>query len=328
MEEVSAEAWEEDTVEGEEDGMSSNSRVYGIVPSKRLGRSLGVSPIPFKTCTYSCVYCQLGRTTNFTVKRQTFFPLKVFEEELKGFVKRHRYDFDVVSIVGEGEPTLYTPLDALIDLCKSITGKPVVLITNGSLFWSEKVRKEAKLSDIIMPTLSAWDEKSFRTIHKPHKNLSFQKVFEGLKKFRREYSGEIWLEVMLVKGLNDFALEELKEKISQVESDRVYVNVPVRPPAEGWVEPPDEETIEKAKELFNAASIETPAASRFIAAGEGIDAVLNVIKRHPMNEEEVRDLLTSQKIDPKPVLEKLRSCKNVKIIEYSGRRYYRYTTAE
>ncbi|WP_235280308.1 hypothetical protein [Thermotoga sp. Mc24] len=133
---------------------------------------------------------------------------------------------------------------------------------------------------------------------------------------------------MLVKGLNDFALEELREKISQIEPDRVYVNVPVRPPAEGWVEHPDEETIKKAKELFNATSIEIPAAGRFITAGEGIDAVLNMTKRHPTSEEEIKDLLTSQRIDPEPIIERLRSCKNVEIIEYSGRRYYRYTTTE
>lgn len=273
--------------------------VYGIVPSRRLGRSLGVSTIPFKTCNYSCVYCQLGRTTNMTNIRQTFYPPEEIIDEFRAFVvKEGITDFDVVTIVGEGEPLLYKPLDTIIDSLKSISKKQVVLITNGSLLYDENVRNEIKNIDILMPTLDAWDNDSFKKINRPYGKLLFDEVYNGLLKFRKEFSGQIWLEVMLVKGLNDSkeALEQLKEKISEVKPERVYLNIPVRPPAEPWVKKPDDKTIKLAREILNATSIEKYSTGNFVTSKklDDLSAVLNVIKRHPMRKEDIRELLKSR----------------------------------
>lgn len=273
--------------------------VYGIVPSRRLGQSLGVSPIPFKTCNYSCVYCQLGRTNHMTNERQTFFPPDEIIDEFYTFVvKENVNDFDVVSIVGEGEPLLYKPLRTIVNFIKNVCSKKVVLITNGSLFYDEEVRREVREIDIIMPTLDAWDEDSFKTINRPHGKLSFNAVYNGLLKLKDEFSGQIWLEVMLVKGINDSveSLEKLREKIQLLKPDRVYVNVPVRPPAEPWVEKPSPAAIEMAKSILGASTIENYAegAFRVEPAQSDLDAIISIVKRHPMRAEDIRSFLRSR----------------------------------
>ena len=273
--------------------------VYGIVPSRRLGQSLGVSPIPFKTCNYSCVYCQLGRTNHMTNERQTFFPPDEIIDEFYTFVvKENVNDFDVVSIVGEGEPLLYKPLRTIVNFIKKVCSKKVVLITNGSLFYDEEVRREVQEIDIIMPTLDAWDEDSFKTINRPHGKLSFDTVYNGLLKLKEEFPGQIWLEVMLVKGINDSveSLEKIREKIQSLEPDRVYVNVPVRPPAEPWVEKPSQATIEMAKSILGASAIENYAKGAFKVepTQDDLDAIISIVKRHPMREKDIRSFLKSR----------------------------------
>ena len=160
--------------------------VYGPVPSRRLGESLGISPIPFKTCDYSCVYCQLGRTTNLTVERKEYFPLEDIIDELKENVKL--FSFDTVTIVGEGEPTLHSRIGDLIASIKKLTTKKCAVITNGSLLWNKDVRKELMKADIVLPSLDAWDEESFKKINRPHGSLNFEKVVEGMITFRKEYN--------------------------------------------------------------------------------------------------------------------------------------------
>lgn len=231
--------------------------------------------------------------------RRTFYSPKEIIEEFQYFVSEENLtDFDVVTIVGEGEPLLYKPLDAIIDSLKNISKKKIVLITNGSLLYDENVRNEIKNFDILMPTLDTWDDDSFKKINRPYGKLLFDEVYDGLLKFRKEFSGQVWLEVMLVKGLNDSreALEKLKEKISEIKPERVYLNVPVRPPAEPWVQIPDDKTIKLAREILNATSIEKYSSGNFITSRklDDLSAVLNIIKRHPMRKEDLCELLKSR----------------------------------
>lgn len=274
------------------------SFVYGVVPSRRLGRSLGVSPIPFKVCNYSCIYCQLGRTHNMTNERKTFFPPEDIIDELKSFVKIYdENNFDVVTIVSEGEPLLYSPLNVIIDGIKKITSKNVVLITNGSLFYEKEVRKEVENCDIIMPTLDAWDEKSFKIVNRPYGKISYEMMYNGLLKLREEFKGQIWLEVMLIKGVNDSieSLKKLKEKIEKLQPERVYVNVPIRPPAEDWVKIPDEENLKYAKKELNAYVIEKHVNGNFLTKRDDYSAVVDILKRHPLRVNDIENNFKNSK---------------------------------
>ncbi len=221
------------------------SIVYGPVPSRRLGRSLGVSPIPFKTCNYSCVYCQLGRTTHMTIQRKDFFPPEELLNEIKRAIEAensHRHsEIDFVTFVGEGEPTLCKSLGWLIRKTKEIADIPIAVDTNGSLLYRKDVRDDISQADVVMPSLDAGTAETFRKINRPHRGIVFEAVVEGMGKFRQEYDGEIWVEVMLVKGLNDSEeeLEAIKSRLSPLEPNRTYINVPIRPPAEPWAVSPD-----------------------------------------------------------------------------------------
>ncbi|MHA1407905.1 MAG: radical SAM protein [Candidatus Heimdallarchaeaceae archaeon] len=170
--------------------------VFGPVPSRRLGRSLGISPIPFKTCNFSCIYCQLGRTNNFTNERKEFYPVEDIAQEVEEALNQG-FNLDFITIVGDGEPTLYKSLGTLILSIKELTSIPIAVITNGALLYQEKVREDLLDADVVLPTLDVYNEKLFRIINRPHKELKFEKIIEGFRKFREEFKKQIWIEVML-----------------------------------------------------------------------------------------------------------------------------------
>jgi wyosine [tRNA(Phe)-imidazoG37] synthetase (radical SAM superfamily) len=311
-----------------------NKYVYGIVPSRRLGRSLGVSPIPFKTCNHSCIYCQLGRTSRMINTRTNFFPHEEIIDEVRKYVQRVGEDaFDVVTIVGEGEPLLYKPLDKLIEKIKIITSKPLVIITNGTLLMEKEVREEISDSDIVMPTLDAWDEESYRRINRPHKDLHYDDFYNGVVEFSHSFRGEVWLEVMIMKNINDSYsnIRRIGRRIKNIEPDRVYINVPVRPPAEKYVEIPSKAQIDFAKDVFKAESIEKIQKGDFSSLEEdALQGVIQIIKRHPMKESEIKQFVISMKDEYEfhKVLERLNNHNNVEIIEKDDQRFFRFKIKE
>ena len=230
--------------------------VYGPVPSRRLGRSLGVNPIPFKTCNYSCVYCQLGRTPSRTSSRQRFFPPEEILSELAQALEIHGDGVEYVTFVGEGEPTLCSDLGHLLSETRRLTTTPTAVITNGSLLSRPDVRAELCNCDVVMPSLDAADEETYRRMDRPPRETVLEEVVDGLGQFRREFRGLLWVEVMLVKGCNDgeAQLSRLRQLLDRVRPDRVYLNVPIRPPAEPWVEPPDAEGLVRAQTLLAPSS--------------------------------------------------------------------------
>ena len=267
--------------------------VYGPVPSRRLGRSLGVSPIPPKTCSYTCVYCQLGKTTHLQTTRESFY-LK--EDILAEIIKRGKDSaLDYVTFVGDGEPTLCKDLGWLIRQTKGQPQLPTAVITNGSLLFRENVRQDLKNADVVMPTLDAGNEKTFRAVNRPHRSIAFNTMLQGLIDFRHEYHGQIWLEIMLVKDVNDSKKEllSIKSAVDAIEPDRVYVVTPIRPPAEPWVEPPLPETILMAQELIGKAipigGLETGqfGLQEFTNARE---AILETGSRHPLRREQAAEV--------------------------------------
>ncbi len=287
------------------------SFVYGPVPSRRLGQSLGIDPIPSKTCNYNCVYCQLGRTRLLTNERKDFFPPECILAEVESSLTAHKSgDIDCVTFVGQGEPLLCHSLGVLIRRVKAVSDLPVAVITNGSLLWQPEVQQELQAADIVMPSLDCVDESTFRT----------------------QFRGRLWVEVMLLQGVNDGepALFRLRDALAFLRPDQVHLNVPIRPPAESWVEPPDEEGLMRAVAILGeAATVVAPYEgsfdlSRNLPLGE---AILEVIQRHPMRQEEVLRTLSDL---PSSVVEtalaELEAEGRARRVEFRGHVFWRHTT--
>ena len=271
--------------------------VFGPVPSRRLGQSLGVDTIPLKTCNWNCVYCQLGRSEPLINERKEYIPREVILAEVDAALKSHQPgEIDWVTFVGSGEPTLHSGIGWLIRQVKSLTDIPVAVITNGSLLYLPEVREELAPADAVLPTLDAGSARLYRQIDRPHPALTFQRLTAGLKAFRQSYRGKLWIEMMLVKGLNDGeeALRDLAAVLRDIGPDEVHVLLPDRPPAETWVQPTDEEGLLRAAAILgDIANMVHPAVGEFDLSGYDnvMDAVIAIITRHPMREEQLETAL-------------------------------------
>lgn len=300
--------------------------IYGPVPSRRMGISLGISPIPKKYCNYSCIYCQLGRTKNLTNKRSEFFDLKEILREFEDISQKDIY-YDVVTIVGEGEPTLYSELGKLIKKVKAMTDKPVAVITNGALMYDERTRKDLMKADIVLPSLDACNENMFTRINRPSRSINYKNMIEGLMEFSNHYRGQLWLEIMLIKGYNDSVddLIDFKRILSRIKYDKLYINTPVRPPAESFVKKIDNEKMELAVEMLEGISIDQLVSYGFYSEVEDdIEAVLSIIKRHPMNQFEIVSFLEKRgNKNTMEIFEKLSYIDEVEVVEYMNYNTYR-----
>lgn len=306
--------------------MKDAKYVYGPVPSRRLGISLGISPIPKKTCNYSCVYCQLGRTNYMTNTRQMFFTVKEimdeFDEVLKNDIK-----FDVITIVGEGEPTLYLGLGEIIDEIHKRSDKPVVVITNGALLYDKQLQSELSKADIVMPTIDGYDKESFRRINRPHGLLNFSQVINGLEDFSEKYQGQLWVEIMLIKDINDDneSLNKYAKMLGKIKYDKLYLNTPVRPPSDLGIEAVNHERMNEAAEFLDGISIDLLESEGFHSEiKDDYEAVLSIIKRHPMNQFEIESFLRLREcINFQELINKLQQDDRVAVINYKGYNTYR-----
>lgn len=212
------------------------SLVYGPVPSRRLGRSLGVDLVPFKTCTHDCVYCQLGPTTRKTVCRVHWVDARAVAREV---ADRLDSDPDVIALAGSGEPTLYAGLGKVVDGIKATTDVPVAVITNGSLLGLPEVQHDFAHADVVLPSLDSTDEATYQRVNRPHDSLSFDGLVDGIAAFRGGFSGQIWLEVMLLEGVTGTEEEvaRLAALARLVAPERIQLNTVVRPPAESSARP-------------------------------------------------------------------------------------------
>lgn len=206
--------------------------IFGPVPSRRLGLSLGINIIPFKTCTYNCIYCEVGKTTNLTITRQPFFNTDNIKKEFKNSIEKVG-KIDFVTFSGSGEPTLNSDIGELIDFVKSFKKYKVAVLTNGSLLYLKSVRNALIHADVVVPSLDSAREESFKKINMPHKDLKLDKIIEGLKKFSDEFKGEIWLEVLFAKNINDSEkdLDALSDVINYIKPVQVQIGTVDRPPA-------------------------------------------------------------------------------------------------
>ncbi len=271
--------------------------VFGPVPSRRLGQSLGIDPVPLKTCNWNCVYCQLGRSKPLVNERREYFPREEILAEVEQALASHPPgNIDWVTFVGSGETTLHAGIGWLIQQVKSLTRVPVAVITNGSLLYQPKVRLELSAADAVLPSLDAGNASLYRKLNRPHSEVSFKRLIDGLAAFRKEYQGKLWVEVMLIRGLNDSepALMEIADALKEIQPNEVHILQPDRPPAETWVQPSDEEGLLRARAILgDIARVIHPAGGSFDLSGtlSLVDAVIGIITRHPMREEELVETL-------------------------------------
>jgi wyosine [tRNA(Phe)-imidazoG37] synthetase (radical SAM superfamily) len=303
--------------------------VYGPVPSRRLGQSLGIDTIPLKTCNWNCVYCQLGRTVPLTNKREEYYPSKLILAEVKAALARHQPgEIDWVTFVGSGEPTLHSGIGWLIQEVNSITELPIAVITNGALLYLPQVRCSLTGADVVMPSLDAGTADLYRQINRPHPEVTFNRLVDGLIAFRQAYDGKLWIEVMLVRGLNDTepALGEIAAILNRIQPDEVHINLPTRPPAEIWVEPSGEEGLMRARAIFgDIATVVHPAEGSFDLSGFDtiVEAIVAIITRHPMRQEELERTLayhTPGKV--REALAELEASGGAQVVERYGVRFW------
>jgi wyosine [tRNA(Phe)-imidazoG37] synthetase (radical SAM superfamily) len=308
--------------------------VFGPVPSRRLDQSLGIDTIPLKTCNWNCVYCQLGRTVPLTNERREYFPREDILAEVQQALATHKPgEIDWVTFVGSGEPMLHIGMGWLIQKVKELTEGsarrlPVAVITNGALLYLPEVREELAAADAVLPSLDAGNAWLYRKINRPHSEIKFERLVDGLIAFRKEYQGKLWVEVMLVRGLNDHeeALREIVAILEQIQPDEVHINLPTRPPAETWVQPPDEEGLMRALAILGKiARVVHPAEGSFDLSGSDnvVDAIVAIITRHPMNEIELHHTLekwTPGQVDT--ALEQLSSSGRAQVVERYGTRFW------
>jgi len=266
--------------------------VFGPVPSRRLGRSLGIDLVPLKTCTYNCIYCQLGITTHQTIERRPYSPGKLVIEQLQEKFSSLSSAPDYITLSGSGEPTLNSQIGWVIEQVKRMTSVPLAVLTNGSLLHLESVRKALLPADLVIPSLDAASPVFFRSINRPHPSLRLSQVLRGLQEFRKEYPGQIWLEVMLCGGFNDDPkeIQMLREEIDKIGPERIQLNTVVRPPAEDFACPLSLESMGRIGRIFgNRAEIlpgESPA--RTVKFHGQIDGeVLSLLSRRPCSLEDL-----------------------------------------
>jgi wyosine [tRNA(Phe)-imidazoG37] synthetase (radical SAM superfamily) len=299
--------------------------VYGPVPSRRLNFSLGVDLVPYKNCTLDCIYCQIGRTTHKSVERKSFAPIEnVIKEIKKSISEVHAINF--ITFSGSGEPTLNSDIGTIINEVKKMTSIPVAVLTNGTLLFREDVQKDLLKADVVLPSLDAASQKIFRSINRPHGSLKIEAVIGGLKQFRKIYNGQIWLEIMLLRGLNNNngELHKLKKAVSAIKPDKIHLNTSSRPPSEIFAIPLDLFELTTIKNFLNN-NCEVIADFHKKRPGRIKDVdnfIIEMTKRRPITSLDIANILGISEANAEKILAKLEAVRKIKETHYENKKYY------
>ena len=269
--------------------------IFGPVPSRRLGLSLGVDLLPSKTCNMNCIYCELGRGDGPVCRIREYTPFQEIKEEIRRVSLENREGFDCLTLTASGEPTLHSRLGDLIEFAGDTCGKPVVVLTNAGLLGRDEIRHALRRADFVLPSLDAATPDTFRKINRPHPCVSLEEVIRGLSTLQQEMEGEMWLEMLFVRGIND-SDEEVKalgRAVSRIQPDRVQLNTVVRPPAEDFARPVARRRMQEIRaELGEKAEIIVDF-SRKIRQGSPLileSEILDTLKRRPLSSRDMKDL--------------------------------------
>lgn len=303
--------------------------LFGPVNSRRLGISQGVDLVPPKICNFNCIYCEIGATTTLTCERREYVPLaELFAEIDRLLADRELVDhLDVFTVTGSGEPTLHSGVGRVIRHIKEKSGKPVVVLTNGSLLFLPEVRQDLLAADIVIPSLDAAREASYRRINRPASCAPLARIIEGLAAFRKEFSGRFWLEILLASGINDSPedIAALVEAVARIRPDKVQLNTVARPPLEAFARPVGRQELEAAAGRFPVpveilVDFTTRSREKFRAPSEG--EIIAMLQRRPCTAEDVSEALNLEPTETETLLTQLAASGRIMKTSHHGKRYY------
>lgn len=304
--------------------------LFGPVNSRRLGISLGVDLVPYKTCTLNCVYCECGATSKLTSDIAEYVPTEAVLDELDRFLAASPR-LDAITFSGSGEPTLHSGIGAIINhLKKKFPRYKIVVLTNSTLLWNPDVRRAISGADIVVPSLDAVSADAFSKIGRPARDITPEKVIDGLVRFRNEYKGLIYLEIFIIPGINDTELElaKLKEACVTIHPDRIQINSLDRPGAEDWVEPLDRHALEAIRDFFKP--LETDIIGKPVArlsagrhASDLMKSIVNVLSRRPSTMEDILVALDADTADLKTTLDAMMASGMVAVERLERGDFYR-----
>lgn len=299
--------------------------LFGPVPSRRFGRSLGVDIVPRKTCTFNCGFCEVGPTTCLTMERKEYAPLEDVKRELAAW-RSAGGTADFVTVTGSGEPTLHTGFGNIFEFIKSEIKIRSALLTNSTLLYLPDVRRAASLADVVKVTLSAWDEESFRKIARPHADLRFALVVEGLKRLRQEYTGAIWMEIFIVPKLNSdmSQIKAIATLAQSMKPDRIQLNTAVRPTAENNVGAVSALFLHEITTMFEprAEVIAGFAGTNEHRKKAGQDIILAMLKRRPCTAQDVASAFSLEINETRTLLRKMAEQKFIRLEKRNGEEYF------
>lgn len=301
--------------------------VYGPVPSRRLGRSLGIDLIPYKTCSFDCIYCQLGPTPKTTIRRRAYTLPEEVVSAVRGRLEKGTHA-DFLTLSGSGEPTLELNLGEILRALRREFSQRIAVLTNSSLLHMKSVREALSSAHVVLPSLDGWKEDTFQKVNRPHPSVSLEKVLLGLKKLRGEFKGEIWLEVLLVEGINDDPrdIPLLLAVLQDIAPDRIQINTVTRPPSLAWVRPPKRERLEEfAAALGPKAEIVASfkAGSEKILTSELERRLVETVSRRPLCAEDVASIFGMEISMADSLLGRLAREKGWMAVKVEEKTYYR-----
>ena len=310
--------------------MVKGTITFGPVPSRRLGRSLGINNIPPKVCTYSCVYCQIGRTLIMQVEQEAFYKKEKILQDVANKikeVKKRGEIIDYLSFVPDGEPTLDINLGQEIKLLKPL-GIKIAVISNASLAWRKDIEDNLQKTDWVSLKIDAVTEGMWRKVNRPYRTLKLDKILQGILEFSRTFKGELTTETMLINNINDTSeeIQKIADFIAELKPEKSYIAIPIRPPAEKWAKPATEDIINMAYQIFIDKSIRTEyligyEGDAFASTGNVEDDLLSITSVHPMREEAVKNFLQNAGTNWKTI-ERLKNEDKLVEIEFKEHKFY------
>lgn len=283
--------------------------LFGPVRSRRLGVSLGVDLVVHKVCSLNCVYCECGATTDLTTQRREYVPVAEVLRELREFLDGEP-SLDFITFSGSGEPTLNSGIGEVISFIKDNYRYPVAVLTNGTLLYDEKVRKDLLRADRVVPSLDALDPAIFRKMLRPADGISSEKLVEGLVRFRDEYKGQLYVEIFIIPRLNDTEDERrrMKEALDRIRPDMIQLNMLDRPGTEDWVERAREDSLEQIMADFSPLPVEVVGKTGAIPddrASAGTESILSTVARRPSTLEDLAHLTGLRRVELGKLLREL-----------------------
>lgn len=303
--------------------------LFGPVPSRRLGISLGIDLVPMKTCTLNCIYCECGKTSHLTLERKEYVSFETVKKELTHYLAHHARP-NYITFSGSGEPTLNSKIGDVIRFLKDrVPDVPVAVLTNSTLFSQKQVRSDIKNAVVVIPSLDAATEKIFNKINRPSPHLNVDTIVDGLIRFRKEYNGKIWLEVFIVPGINDTIAElnALKLVIGKIKPDQVHLNTLDRPGSVSTLRAATREELERVLNVFqmeNAAIVADPPEQKALFAyrKDTAAAILGTIARRPCTSKDLSEIMGLQVKEVDTYLKSLEADEKIKVVKQKRGLFY------